>query len=81
MLTTSTVLAQTKYRSRSTLYAAIRAGVFTKPVRMSDGALGWPSAELIAINAAWAAGESAVEVRELVNQLHSARIKLGPLEP
>ena len=40
---------------------------------MSDGTLGWPSAELLAINAAWNAGESEVEVRELVKQLHSAR--------
>jgi prophage regulatory protein len=73
MLTTSTVLAQTKYRSRSTLYAAIRAGVFTKPVRKGDGTLGWPSAELLALNAAWTAGAAEVEIRELVKQLHSAR--------
>jgi prophage regulatory protein len=58
---------------RSTLYARIAAGLFTKPVSLGGRIVAWPSGEVAALNAARIAGKSNAEVRELVVKLEAAR--------
>lgn len=59
--------------SRSTIYLRIAEGLWTKPVRLGARAVGWPSDEVEAINAARIAGQSDDEVRALVAKLEMAR--------
>lgn len=59
--------------SRSTIYLRITQGVFTKPVSLGGRAVGWPASEVVALNAAWIAGKSEAEIRELVVRLQDAR--------
>ncbi len=59
--------------SRSWTYDAITKGLFVKPVLLSARAVGWPSDEVAAINAARIAGKTDDEIRELVIQLEAAR--------
>jgi prophage regulatory protein len=59
--------------SRSTLYLRIAQGLFTKPVSLGGRAVGWPSNEVVALNAARIAGKSDAEVRDLVVKLEAAR--------
>ncbi len=59
--------------SRSTIYLRIAHGLFTKPISLGGRAVGWPSSEVAALNAAWIAGKSEGEVRELVLALQAAR--------
>lgn len=73
MLRMPAVLAETGYRSHSSIYNAIIRGLFTKPVRIGQRAVAWPSEEVHAINAARIAGKSEDEIREVVSHLHSAR--------
>jgi len=59
--------------SRSTIYLRIQEGTFPKPVNLGARAVGWPSTEVAAINAARIAGKSDAEIRELVAKLEAAR--------
>jgi len=59
--------------SRSTIYLRIAQGLFTKPVSLGSRAVGWPSHEVAALNAARIAGKSNAEVRDLVATLEAAR--------
>jgi prophage regulatory protein len=59
--------------SRSTIYLRIANGVFTHPVSLGGRAVGWPSHEVAALNAARIAGKSDTEIRELVTKLEAAR--------
>ena len=63
--------------SRSTIYLRIAQGVFTKPVSLGGRAVGWPSNEVVALNAARIAGKSDSEVRDLVVKLEAARKTVG----
>jgi prophage regulatory protein len=65
--------ATTGHRSDASIYTAIRAGLFPKPVLIGTRSVGWPSYEVEAINAARIAGKSESEIRELVNRLHAKR--------
>ena len=67
-----TVKAQTGY-SRSTVYLRIAQGLFVKPVRLGDRAVGWPAGDVAAINAARIAGKSDADIRMLVDKLEAAR--------
>ena len=67
------VKAETGHRSHASIYNAIKAGLFTKPVAIGERAVGWPDREVAAINAARIAGKSEAEIRELVNRLHAKR--------
>ena len=67
-----TVKAESGY-SRSTLYLRITQGLWPKPVHLGPRAVGWPSDEVAAINAARIAGRSDAEIRELVLKLEAAR--------
>ena len=59
--------------SRSTIYLRIAEGLWTKPVSLGARAVGWPSDEVAAINAARIAGKTDEEVRALVAKLEAAR--------
>jgi len=59
--------------SRSTIYLRISQGLWTKPVSLGPRAVGWPSDEVAAINAARIAGDTDDEIRVLVVKLETAR--------
>lgn len=61
--------------SRSTLYQRSKReqGTFTPPVPLGPRAVGWPSHEVEALNAARVAGKTDDEIRELVKELVAAR--------
>jgi prophage regulatory protein len=59
--------------SRSTIYLRIQEGTFPRPVSLGSRAVGWPSNEVAAINAARIAGKTNEEVRALVVKLEVAR--------
>ena len=71
------VKAETGHRSHASIYNAVRAGMFTKPVQIGERSVGWPSQEVQAINAARIAGKSQAELRELVSRLHAKRTELA----
>ena len=72
ILRRKSVEAQTGY-SRSTLYLRIDNRLFTRPVKLGARAVGWPAAEVVAINAARIAGKPDEEIRAIVAQLERAR--------
>ena len=59
--------------SRSTIYLRIQEGTFPRPVSLGARAVGWPSTEVAAINAARNAGNTDDEIRTLVKKLEAAR--------
>ena len=69
------VKAETGHKSHASIYNAINAGTFTKPVKIGERSVGWPSEEVLAINAARIAAKSDAEIRELVNRLHAKRVQ------
>ncbi len=66
------VLAE-RSRSRSTHYADIQQGLFTRPVQIGLRAVGWPAYEVQVLNGARIAGQSHDQIRDLVKQLECAR--------
>lgn len=70
------VKAETGHRSHASIYNAVRAGLFTRPVPIGQRAVGWPADEVRAINAARIAGKSEVEIRRLVEHLHAQRLAM-----
>lgn len=73
ILRITAVLEETGHRSQATIYNAVKEGLFTKPVRIGQRAVGWPLSEVHAINAARIAGCSMTQIRELVEQLQMRR--------
>lgn len=69
------VKLETGHRSHASIYNAINAGLFTRPVLIGQRSVGWPSAEVQAINQARIAGQPDADIRELVNDLHAKRIQ------
>lgn len=59
--------------ARSTIYSRVGAGLLTKPVGLGGRAVGWPAAEIHALNMARVAGKTDDEIRDLVNALELAR--------
>jgi prophage regulatory protein len=72
----STVLAESGF-SRSSLYEAIADGTFTRPVKISERAVGWPADEVHALNSARIGGAGPDKLRTLVQRLHDARAELA----
>lgn len=66
--------AETGDRSNTSIYNAVRDGLFTKPVKIGPRASAWPDFEVKAIVRARIAGQSDDEIRELVNRLHQKRV-------
>lgn len=71
------VKAETGHRSHASIYNAIKAGLFTRPVPIGQRSVGWPANEVQAINAARIAGKTETEIRELVVRLHTKRSELA----
>jgi prophage regulatory protein len=59
--------------SRSTIYLRIEQRLWTKPVSLGARAVGWPSSEVAALNAARVAGKTNEEIRALVVRLEASR--------
>lgn len=59
--------------SRSTIYLRVSQGLWPRPISLGSRAVGWPSNEVEAINAARVAGHSDEDVRALVRRLHDER--------
>lgn len=59
--------------SKSTLYLRITQGLWPPPVKIGPRAVGWPSSEIAALNAARIAGKADNEIRLLVKKLVEAR--------
>ena len=71
----SDVLKAFGYRSRTTVYKNVSAGVFTRPIAIGQRAVGWLDTEVEAISLALIAGQSQDEVRQLVVRLHALRLE------
>lgn len=67
------VKAETGHKSHASIYNAINAGLFTKPVPIGQRSVGWPADEVKAICDARIAGMSEGQIRELVKHLHAKR--------
>ena len=67
------VKAETGHRSHASIYSAIKAGLYTKPVHIGPRSVGWPADEVHAINTARIAGKTDTEIRALVENLHTNR--------
>ena len=59
--------------SRTSIHRRIHAGLFPRPVSLGTKAVGWPAAEIAALNAARIADKSDDEIRALVRRMHEAR--------
>jgi prophage regulatory protein len=59
--------------ARSTIYARIAEGLFTRPVQIGGRAVGWPANEIDVLNAARISGKTEDEIRALVIRLESER--------
>lgn len=70
------VKAETGHRSHASIYNAIKAGTFTRPVPIGQRSVGWPDYEVKAINAARIAGQPDDAIKALVNRLHAKRIDM-----
>jgi prophage regulatory protein len=73
ILRITAVLYETGHRSHATIYNAVKEGLFTKPVRIGQRAVGWSQAEIHTINPARVEGFSGAQIRTLVEQLHARR--------
>jgi prophage regulatory protein len=71
------VKAEMGHASHASVYNAINGGLFTKPVKIGHRAVGWPSDEVKAINAARIAGKTEAEIKELVERLHTKRTEMA----
>jgi len=70
------VKAETGHRSHASIYNAIKAGTFTRPVPIGQRSVGWPDYEIKAINAARIAGQPEDAIKALVERLHAKRTDL-----
>ena len=73
----SDILEQTGLGSTSTVYARIKAGLWTKPIHLSGRASFWIEEEVEALLDAAAAGYDDEKIRALVQQLHEKRISFA----
>lgn len=65
------------HKSNSSIYGAVRLGLFTSPIRIGERAVGWPDYECDAIVNARIQGKGKEEIKALVNKLHSNRATAG----
>lgn len=70
------VKAETGWRSHASIYKAVHAGLFTKPVQLGERAIGWPAEEVQVLQAARIAGAGDDQIRSLVRRLHEKRAEL-----
>lgn len=72
LLRKPTVLSMTGFGT-TTLYDRIKAGLFTRPIRIGARLSAWRASEVDEINRAIVAGKSDEEIRALVQLLENAR--------
>lgn len=60
-------------KSRTALYADIKEGLFTKPVKLSQKSVGWLSDEVATLIRARGLGASDEQMKALVIRLHAER--------
>jgi prophage regulatory protein len=73
MLRNYGVRVVTGYKSKTSVYNAVQAGLLTKPVSIGLRSVGWPDYEVEAVTAARVAGQPDEAIRALVNKLHAQR--------
>lgn len=66
------VMSITGYRVTS-VYARVKTGLLTPPVKITPRSSAWPESEIFAVNTAVIAGKSEDEIRHLVAQLVAER--------
>jgi prophage regulatory protein len=71
------VKKETGHPSHASIYNGVKNGTFTRPVRIGQRAVGWPSDEVQAINAARIAGQSEEQIKALVIRLHAKRAEMA----
>lgn len=60
-------------RSRSSHYSDIERGLFTRPIKIGQRAVVWPSSEVAKLNMARIAGKTEAEIQQLVIELECKR--------
>ena len=73
LLRIQAVMAEMGRVSHTSVYNDIHAGLLTHPVRLGQRSVGWPSEEVFAVVLARVSGRTDDQIRQLVNNLHSAR--------
>lgn len=63
------------YKSKSSFYTDVAAGLMVRPVKIGARAAALPAHEVEAINAARIAGKTPDEIRALVARLHLQRVQ------
>jgi prophage regulatory protein len=63
----------------STVYLRVKQGLLTPPVSIGFNASAWPDQEIDQINAAWAAGASIDQIKDLVARLIEKRRAAFPV--
>ena len=77
MLRLPQVKTETGHKASASIYGAIKEGQFTRPVRIGERAVAWPSHEVCAIVNARIAGKPKADIAKLVDKLHSERATAG----
>lgn len=77
ILRMSGVKVQTGHASHTSIYNDIKAGLFTRGVRIGQRSVGWPDTEVDAINRARIAGKTDAEIMALVDKLHADRLEVA----
>ena len=62
---------------KPSIYAAIKRGEMTSPIKIGERASAWLESEVIAINNARIAGKPADEIKMLVLELEAKRLTIG----
>ena len=78
ILKNASVCERIGWKSATSPYDAIKAGLLTKFVKIGERAVGIPEHEVDAILGARIAGQNDDQVRELVKRLHAKRAELIP---
>jgi prophage regulatory protein len=68
------------YRAHASIYNAVKDGTFTKPIAIGERSVGWPSEEAVRIYKARIAGFDKDQLKQLVAQLHAARVSAVKFE-
>jgi len=63
--------------SRSTVWQHSKRGLLPRPVKLTARNVGWPAAEIAAVNAARIAGSDDDSIRALIGTLHGKRQHAG----
>lgn len=74
------VKAELGFRSHTSVYNGIRAGLITTSISTGERSVGWPDYEVHAIRDARIAGHTDDQIRSLVQRLLAKRTELLPKE-